>query len=235
MTNKKIDYKLLIKSTINGFIEHKVFKMSASLAYITIFSIGPFLLVLLYLSDIFLGRQAIEGTIYYQIKTFIGPNGAQQIQNIIKNLRVSDTNSTAGFIGIATLLFGATSVFAEIQDSINTIWGIKTKNKSGFWLYLKARILSFGVIGSIGFILLVSLGLSSLIDVLSDALTNQFSNGAIAIIYSINIVVTFIITSLLFGAIFTILPDAEIKWKQVKVAAFTTTTLFMVGKMGISF
>lgn len=235
MANKKIDYKLLIKNTIEGFIEHKAFKMSASLAYITIFSIGPFLLVLLYLSDIFWGRQAVEGTIYYQIKTFIGPNGADQIQNIIKNLSVSNASSFAGIVGIATLLIGATSVFAEIQDSINTIWGIKPINKSGIWLYIKARILSFGVIGSFGFILLVSLGLSSLIDVLSDTLTKQFSESALAIIYIVNIGVTFIITSLLFGAIFTILPDAEIKWKQIKVAAFTTTTLFMVGKMGISF
>ncbi|WP_366183946.1 YihY/virulence factor BrkB family protein [Flavobacterium ovatum] len=225
----------VIKHTINSFSEHKVLKMSASLAYITMFSMGPLLLVLLYLSDLFWGREAIEGRIFYQIKNFVGPSSAQQIQTIIENLSLSQSGTMAGFIGVITLLIGATSVFAEIQDSINTIWGIKPKKKSGFWLYFKSRLLSFGVIGSFGFILLVSLGISTIMDALSDHIFASYSSTFYYFIYTFNSLITFIIISLLFGSIFTILPDAQIKWKQVRLASFGTAILFMTGKFFISF
>lgn len=225
----------VLKDSFNGFLEHKVMKMSAALAYTTMFSLGPLLLVILFLSDIFLGREAVEGTIYGQIKNFVGPSSASQIQDIIENLSLSNKGNIAGIIGVVTLLIGATSVFAEIQDSINTIWGIKPKKRSGFWLFLKARLLSFGVIGSFGFILLVSLGVSTVMDTLSDRFFSQFIDSYFYIVYIINNLITFSIISLLFGAIFTILPDAEIKWRQVKLASFTTAILFMLGKFLISF
>lgn len=225
----------VVKQAFQGFLEHKVLKMSAALAYTTMFSMGPLLLVILYLSDFFLGREAIEGTIYSQIKNFVGPSSAKQIQTIIENLSLSNDGNLAGLIGVITLLIGATSVFAEIQDSINTIWGIKPKKKSGFLLYLKARLLSFGVIGSFGFILLVSLGISTLMDTLSERFFSQFSENLFYIIYIVNSLLTFIVISLLFGAIFTILPDAQIKWRQVRLASFTTAILFMIGKFLISF
>ena len=225
----------VLKETVSGFLAHKVLKMSAALAYTTMFSIGPLLLVILFLSDIFLGREAIEGTIYGQIKNFVGPASAEQIQTIIQNLALSDEGFMAGLIGVITLLIGATSVFAEIQDSINTIWGIKPKKRTGFWMFLKARLLSFGVITSMGFILLVSLGISTVLDAMSERFFSQFSDIAIYIIYTSNTLLTFIIISLLFGSIFKILPDAEIKWKQVRLASFVTAVLFMIGKFLISF
>lgn len=225
----------VIKKSANGFLEHKILKMSAALAYTTVFSMGPLLLVILFLSDFFWGRKAIEGTIYNQIKSFVGPSSANQIQTIIENLSLSKDGTLAGIIGIITLLIGATSVFAEIQDSINTIWGIKPKKKSGFWLYLKSRLLSFGVIGSFGFILLVSLSLSTILDFISQTLFSQYSETAFYLLYIGNTLLTFIIISLLFGAIFTILPDAEIKWREVRLASFTTAILFMIGKFLISF
>ncbi|MES2574202.1 MAG: YihY/virulence factor BrkB family protein [Bacteroidota bacterium] len=227
----------VLKNAANGFSEHKVLKMSAALAYTTMFSMGPLLLVILFLSDLFWGsgREVAEGTIYEQIKDFVGPSSAAQIQTIIENLAISDKGNISGIIGGITLLIGATSVFAEIQDSINTIWGIKPKKHSGFWLYLKSRLLSFGVIGSFGFILLVSLGISTIMDTLSDRFFSQFSDSLFYVVYIINSLITFIIISLLFGAIFTILPDAEIKWRQVRLASFTTAILFMIGKFLISF
>lgn len=225
----------IIKNASTNFLKHKVFKMSASLAYTTMFSMGPLLLVILFLSDLFWGRQATEGTIYTQIKNFVGPSSAEQIQIIIENLAISDKGNLAGLVGGITLLIGATSVFAEIQDSINTIWGIKPKKQSGFWLYVKARMLSFGVIASFSFVLLVSLGISTLMDTLSNQFFSRFSDSLFYVVYIINSLMTFIIISLLFGAIFTILPDAEIKWRQVRLASFTTAILFMIGKFLISF
>lgn len=224
-----------VKNAAESFLEHKVLKMSAALSYTTMFSMGPLLLVILFLSDLFWGNEATEGVIYSQIKNFVGPSSAAQIQTIIENLAISDKGNMAGLIGVITLLIGATSVFAEIQDSINTIWGIKPKKQSGFWLYLKARLLSFGVIGSFGFILLVSLGISTILETLSNQFFSHFSDSLFYVVYVANSIMTFVIISLLFGAIFTILPDAEIKWRQVRLASFTTAILFMVGKFLISF
>lgn len=225
----------VIKDTFDGFLEFKVLKMSASLAYITVFSLAPLLLVILFICDVFWGREAIEGAIYSQVNSFVGTSSAIQIQAMIQNLALSKNSTVAAVIGIGTLLFGATSVFAEIQDSINTIWGLRHKKKSGFWLFVKARLLSFGVIGSLGFILLVALGFSTLLDGISNQLTQTYTEISVVVFYVSNLIATLIITSLLFGAIFTILPDADITWKQVRVAAFTTTILFMFGKFLITF
>ncbi|MEC4005722.1 YihY/virulence factor BrkB family protein [Flavobacterium sp. SUN052] len=225
----------VLKNTKNGFLEHKVFKMSAALAYTTVFSMAPLLLVILYVCDIFWSRAAIEGAIYGQLKNFIGPNGAFLIQSMIKSLSFSNKGTMAGTVGIITLLIGATSVFAEIQDSINTIWGIRPKKKSGFWLYLKSRLLSFGVIGSLGFILLVSLGLSTIMDSLSTQFLTKFSFSLVYLVYILNLIITFLIITFLFGSIFTILPDADISWKQIRVSAITTALLFMLGKFLISY
>ncbi len=225
----------VIKDTFDGFLEFKVLKMSASLAYITVFSLAPLLLVILFICDVFWGREAIEGAIYSQVNSFVGASSAEQIQAMIQNLALSKNSTLAAVIGIGTLLFGATSVFAEIQDSINTIWGLRHKKKSGFWLFIKARLLSFGVIGSLGFILLVALGFSTLLDGISNQLTQTYTEISVVVFYISNLIATLIITSLLFGAIFTILPDADITWKQVRVVAFTTTILFMLGKFLITF
>ena len=229
-----IDFKRfwkVLKNTFTGFLEKKILKLSSSLAYTTVFSIGPLLLVLLYLCDIFWGREAIEGSIYNQLKNFVGEESAIQVQEMIKNLSISNSTSLAGIVGIVMLIIGATSVFAEIQDSINTIWDIRPKKKaSGFWIFIKARLLSFGVIGSIGFILLVSLGISAILDAISNELTSYFPEVLYYVIYVINSLISFLVISFLFGAIFTILPDAEIKWRQVKFASFTTAILFIFGK-----
>ncbi|RAR46530.1 YihY/virulence factor BrkB family protein [Flavobacterium lacus] len=225
----------VIKDTLEGFTEFKILKMSASLAYITVFSLAPLLLVILFICDVFWGREAIEGAIYSQAKSFVGASSAEQLQSMIQNLALSQSSTIAAVIGIATLIFAATSVFAEIQDSINTIWGLRPKKRSGLWLFIKARLLSFGVIGSLGFILLVALGFSTLLDGISNQLTQTYSEISVGFFYVSNILATVIITSLLFGAIFTILPDAEITWKQVRVAALTTTFLFMLGKFIITF
>lgn len=225
----------VLKDTIAGFFEHKVMKMSASLAYITIFSMAPLLLVILYLCDFFFSRDAVEGAIFAQTNAFIGQNAASQLQTMIQGLSVSPKSTLAGIIGFVTLIIGATSVFAEIQDSINTIWGIQPNAKSGIWLYLKSRLLSFGVIGSLGFILLVSLGFSTILDYVSTEFFMNFTFFSKQLFYILDFVVTTIIITLLFGSIFTILPDAEIAWKQVKVASITTALLFMTGKFLISF
>lgn len=224
----------VIHSTLSEFGEHKIMKKSASLAYTTVFSMAPLLMVLLWVVGVFWGANAIEGEIFYQAKDFLGEKSAIQLQEMIKNIAINKSGFPA-VIGIITLLIGATSVFAEIQDSINSIWGIRLKKRSGFWLYFKSRLLSFGVIGSLGFILLVSLGLSALLESLNEKLFSHFSETAVYMVYIGQTFVTLSVITLLFAVIFKILPDADITWKQVRVSSITTAQLFMAGKFLISF
>lgn len=225
----------VIHATFSEFGEHRIMKKSASLAYTTVFSLAPLLMVLLYVVGLFWGTNAIEGEIFYQIKDFLGEKSALQLQEIIKNITLANKGGISAFIGLITLLIGATSVFAEIQDSINSIWGIRLKKRSGFWLYFKSRLLSFGVIGSLGFILLASLGLSTILDSLNEKLFSHFSEAAVYTVYIGQTLVTLIIITSLFAVIFKILPDAAITWKQVRVASLITAFLFMIGKFLISF
>jgi len=235
---KKISFKGLIevfKNAFTGFGDDKVTKLSGALAYYTVFSMGPLLIVIISLCGIFLGREAVEGKIYSQLAGFVGSDTAAQLQQIIKNASLAGKSQVAAIIGGITLLVGATTVFAEIQDSINQIWGLKPKPKRGWLKMLQNRFLSFSVIISLGFLLLVSLGISSIIDGFSERLRASFPDVTVVVFYIINIVITLIVTAIIFGVIFKVLPDAQIKWRDVMSGSIATALLFMLGKFGISF
>jgi membrane protein len=225
----------LLKNSFKGFGDDKVVKLSGSLAYFTVFSIGPMLIVIIYFADIFYGRAAVEGTIFRQMQSFIGPGPAEQVQSIIRNATLTGQSKVAATLGFVTLLIGATGVFAEIQDSINMIWNLKPKPKHGFKKLLLNRLLSFSVVIGLGFILLASLVINSLIEGLMDRLQESFPHVTVVLIYIVNLLLTFVITTLLFGIIFKVLPDAIIKWKDVLTGAIVTALLFMLGKFAITF
>jgi membrane protein len=222
-------------NSFNGFLDDKVLKLSGALAYFTIFSLGPMLIVAIFFADIFYGRDAIEGNIYLQTKSLIGPAAAIQIQEVIKNASLSGKTHFTAIIGFITLLVGATSVFSEIQDSVNMIWNLKAKPKKGWLKILVNRVLSFSVVVGLGFLLLVSLIITALVEAMSNHLYHVFPHITVAIVYLVNLLLTLIITTLLFSVIFKVLPDAKIKWKDVLVGSITTAILFMLGKFGITF
>lgn len=226
---------LVLKETFTGFSENKVLKLSAALAYYTVFSMGPLLIVIISLCGIFLGREAVEGQIYDVLREFVGNDTASQLQEIIRNAAVGDQSLFAVLVGGIVLLIGATTMFAEIQDSINTIWGLKPKPKRGWLKLLKNRFLSFSVIVSLGFLLLVSLALSTLIEMLSDRLQQSFPDITVTLFYIINLALTLAISTLVFATIFKVLPDAKIKWRDVFAGALVTSILFMGGKFAISY
>jgi membrane protein len=225
----------VLKDSFTGFSNDRIMKLSAALAYYTVFSVGPLLIVIVFLCSFFFGREAIEGTIYGQIEGFVGHDAAIQLQEIIKNAAIGGKGKVAAIIGIITLVIGATSMFAEMQDSINMIWNLKAKPNSGWWPFIKNRLLSFGVIGSLGFLLLVSLSISGLIEALSNRLRNHFPDLAVTLFYIINLAINFGVIATLFAVIFRVLPDARIKWKDVMAGAIATGVLFMIGKFAISF
>lgn len=234
---KKFSTKFLwtsLKESFNGFSDHKVTKLSASLAYYTTFSLGPLMIVIIFIAGKFLGEEAVQGGIYAQMKSFIGPNAAEQIQTIIKNAAINGKSGVAAVIGIITLLIGATTVFGEIQDSINSIWGVKAKPKAGIMKLVMNRLLSFGMIASLGFLLLVSLAITAIVETIGNRLKEIFPDVAVVLLYIINLVLTLGITTILFAIIFKVLPDIKIKWKDIWPGAIATAILFMIGKFLIS-
>jgi len=225
----------VFKNSFSGFDEDRIMKLSGSLAYYTVFSMGPLLIVIISLCGLFLGKEAIEGKIYSQLTGFVGRDTAEQLEEMIKNASLAGKSKLAAIVGGVTLLIGSTTVFAEIQDSINGIWGLKPKPKRGWVKFLQNRFLSFSVIVGLGFLLLVSLGVSSIIDIFSQYLSNRFPEVTLVLFYILNVIITFCITTLIFGVIFKVLPDANIRWKDVIAGAIATALLFMLGKFGISF
>ena len=225
----------IFKKAFQGFGDDKVLKLSGSLAYTMVFSMGPLILIIITTSSFFFGREAIEGRVYGQLENFLGHDTAFQLQEIIKHAAISNKSTLATVIGIIFLFIGATGIFSEIQDSINTIWGVKPKPKKGWVAFLKNRFLSFSVIVGLGFLLLVSLAISALVEAFGNHLKNMFSGISTILIYSINMLVSIGISGLIFAVIFKVLPDAEIKWKDVIIGAGATTFLFLLGKFAISF
>lgn len=233
MTPKKVWH--IVKDSFADFFNNRVLKLSAALAYYTIFSLPGLIIIIIWVSDIFYGQDAVEGTVYRQIAGLVGKDAAAQIQETIRNATLSSESGFATIIGFATLIIGATSVFGEIQDSINLIWRLKAKPRKGKgWLKLIInRLLSFSIVISLGFLLLVSLIINGLMDVLINKLTQAFPHTEVVLAYVFNMVLTFLITSFLFGLIFKVLPDARIQWRHVRAGAFTTAVLFMAGKFVI--
>lgn len=238
-TMKKLTTSIwsITSQSFSDFIDNKVLKLSAALAFYTIFSLPAMLIIIISVSDIFYGRAAIEGTLYHQIAGFVGNEAALQIQQTIRGAALSQSSYFATIVGIVTLLFGATSVFGEIQESINQIWKLKAKPRKGkgFLKLLINRLLSFSLVISLGFLLLVSLLINGLMDLLITRLTSMFPELTVIVVYAVNVIITFGITALLFAMIFKVLPDARIKWKHVKAGAITTALLFMVGKFLIGY
>lgn len=225
----------VLKQTFAGFSNDRIVKLSAALAYYTVFSIGPMIIVIIYVAGLIYGRDAIQGNVFHQLQGLIGVDAAAQIQQMIKNAALNGSGPLAAVIGIVTLVVGATTVFAEIQDSINMIWNLKPKPKKGWLKMIINRLLSFSIIVSLGFILLVSLVLNGLIEALMDRLQAQYPNVTVVVLYIVNLLITFLVIATLFGVIFKVLPDAIIKWKDVAVGAMVTAILFMIGKFGITF
>ncbi|MFZ1255092.1 MAG: YihY/virulence factor BrkB family protein [Saprospiraceae bacterium] len=222
-----------MKASFHEFIEDDAIKLSASLSYYTIFSLPPLLIIIISLCGIFFGEEAVRGELFGQINGLVGNNVALQIQETIKNVKLSNANTFATTVGVFILLVGASGVFSEIQDSLNYIWGIKAKPKRAFLKFLKNRLMSFSMIGSVGFLLMVGLIVNALMDIMSKRLANYFPKDTVYLFYGINIIIVFLIITLLFTVIFKALPDGKIVLRDCIIGASFTAFLFMIGKFAI--
>ena len=224
----------IIVATFMGFIDDNGLKLSASLAYYTMFSIAPFLILVISVVGLFFKHDAATNAIYPQIVHYVGVQAATQIQDILKNLAFSGKSFTALIISIVTLLIGASSTFVEIQDSLNIIWRVKAKPKKGWLKLIQNRFLSFSLIVSLAFLLLASLVVNLIITGLSTDLEHFLPLITGFLFKAINLGITFTVITVLFAIIFKFLPDVKIHWRDVRAGALFTAAFFMIGQYGIN-
>ena len=223
----------ILKAAFNGFLDDMALKFSALLAYYTIFSLAPLLLLMISLAGIFFGSEASQGKIFGEINGFVGNDAAKQIQDMIKHLQMFGKSTVSVILGAVILIFGASGVFGEIQESINIIWQVRPKPKKSWVKVIKDRLLSFSMIATLGFLLLISLVINGALLVMSDHLKSYLPNFTVVFFNVINVVISFIVITVLFCVIFKVLPDVKIRWRDVLSGALFTAVLFMIGRLVI--
>ena len=226
----------LLKQTGQEFLEDKAPQLGAALAYYTVFSLAPLILVLLAAIGIIF-RDDPAGAwnkITQQMSYFLDQSAVQAVQNIAQKASQPGKGLIATVIGVVLALFGASGVFGQLQDALNTIWGVKAKPGGGIWGFLRSRFLSFAMVGGICFLLLVSLTLESLLKGVSHYVQSLLPGG-IVIAMTVYIIFDFGVIVLLFAMIFKFMPDVKIQWRDVWIGAIMTALLFGVGKWALGF
>ncbi|MFN7160686.1 MAG: YihY/virulence factor BrkB family protein [Candidatus Gracilibacteria bacterium] len=223
--------KTLLLDTFSAWQKDNVPRMSAALSYYTVFSLAPLLIIIISVAGIFLGQDAAQGNIVAQMQSLIGQSGATFIQDILKNASKPEASSIAAVIGVITLVLGASGVFSELQSSLNTIWGVKPDPKKGIWGAIKDRFLSFTLVIGVAFLLLVSLSVDAVLSALNDYIASLLSSfAATYMIQGLSVLISFLLITVLFGLIYKVLPDRNLKWRHVIIGALVTSFLFTIGK-----
>lgn len=220
----------LLYDTFDAFLDDNCLKLSASLSYYTIFALAPLLLIVMSLAGFFFGSEAASGEIYNQLNGVLGSDSAMQVQQIIANIQARQATTSGAIIGGLILFVGASGVFTEIQGSINYIWSVKAKPKKSWRKFLINRLLSFSLVLGLGFLLLVSLIISTVLSLLSSKLSEHFPNSTVLLFHLVNGAIVFVIITGLFMVIFKVLPDARISWRDALVGSLFTALLFLGGK-----
>ena len=219
----------LLKETFKEWNDDKASRLAAALSYYTIFSLAPLLIIAIAIAGAVFGDEAAKGEIVRQIQGLVGKDGASVVQTALQNAQKPDTRNIASIISIGVLLFGASNVFAQIQDALNTIWEVQPKPGRSIWQTLRKRFLSFAMVGGVGFLLLVSL----IVNATLATMLNYFSGllpGFDFLWQLANFVISFAVITLLFALIYKVIPDAKIAWNDVWIGSAMTSLLFVIGK-----
>lgn len=230
---------LITKKSFEAWNAADPFRQSAIIAYYAIFSIPSLLVIIIALAGLAFGKEAVQGEISNQISSAMGDDTARQIEEIIAKAGEQKKSIIATIIGLISLILGAMGVFLQLQTSLNLIWEVKVKpelkGKQKWIKLLRDRLFSFGLIISIGFLLLVSLILTTALAAFSTWIKAHLPDFMLFLFQFINFLISFIIISVLFALMYKILPDARIKWRDVWIGAMVTTLLFILGKFGLGF
>jgi membrane protein len=220
----------LVRDSVSAWIDDFAPSMGAAISYYTVFSIAPLLLIVIAVAGLVLGREAASGQIFAQLQGLLGDEGATAIQGMVESASLSGKSLFATAIGVVTLIIGATTVFTELQSALDRIWeSPAAEKKEGIWSLLRSRVLSFGMILAIGFLLLISLVLSAALSALGSWWAPMFGGWEI-LLQVVNLVVSLVVVTLLFAMIYKFLPRAKIGWHDVWIGAAATALLFTLGK-----
>lgn len=224
---------VLLKDTFTQWLEREPFRGSAVIAFYTIFSLPGLLVIIINITGYFYGEEAVTNRISAEVGEMIGSQTAQDVEAIIASAGQNDDSTMASLVGIATMIFGATGVFYQLQQTLNLIWEVKPQPKQKIVKLVMDRIFSFGLILAVGFLLLVSLALSAILSVLSEWVSYYFSGAFNFLFRILDFSLSLAVITFLFGAIFKFLPDAEVRWKDVWVGALVTAILFVIAKIAL--
>jgi membrane protein len=221
----------LFRDSAKGFIADEVTRKAASLAYYTLFSLAPLLIISIAVAGAFFGAEAARGEIIAQIRGLVGDEAAVAIEGMLRNASRPEASAWAAVIGFATLIFGATTAFAELKLGLDQIWEAPPAKTQGIWYTIRTRLLSFGVILSVGFLLLVSLVFSAAVSALQNVWLLQESTGLV--LQAVNLALSFVLVAAMFAMLYKLLPSVRIAWRDVIIGSLVTALLFSVGKFFI--
>lgn len=223
---------LLLKETVGAWSEHRALRLGAALAFYTIFSIAPLFLIVLAIAGFSFGEEAARRQLFDQLNGLVGQQGGEAIQAVVASADKPKAGAWATVVAVFTLFIGATGVFVQLQDALNTIWQVRREPGRGFRRFLKDRLLSFAMVLVIGFLLLVSLVISAGL-----AALGKFMSGLVpaqAIVWQVlNFLISLGLIGLLFAMIFKVLPDVKIAWREVWMGALLSAILFNLGKFAL--
>jgi membrane protein len=227
MQNKNI--VSVLSCTVSEWFEHRASSMGAALAFYTLFSLAPILVLVLAIAGWFYGPQAAQGQLFAELRGLVGAQGAEAIQLVLAGARNKEEGRLATMAAGALLLFGATSVFAELKASLDAIWQVPPLTRGTAWDVIRTRLLSFGMILVLAFLLMVSLVVSALLTLLGKFWGSHWGDAGM-VLSALNYVIGFVVISALFGAIFKLLPRIKLSWHDVTMGAMGTAALFSLGK-----
>lgn len=221
------DIWTMLKETVTDYMDDNALSRGAAIAYFTVFSIAPMLVICIAIAGLVFGQEAAQGAMVGQLQGLMGQQGAEALQAMVASAGNKSSGILATVIGVVTLLITATGVFGEMQSALNAIW--KAEPKAGLSGLVRARAASLGLIGALGFLLIVSLVASAALTAVG-AYLNSFLPGAKMILQIVNFIVSFLLISVLFAAVYKILPDRKLSYRDVAVGAVATAFLFTIGK-----
>ncbi len=230
MKIKMKDIGAILKKTAISWNDADPFRQSATISYYAIFSIPGLLIIIIWIAGLFYGDEIVRGEINTQISEMMGGETAQSLDGIVEESAVGDVSLLMKIVGIGALLFGATTLFFQMQKTLNYLWDVEAVPENNLKKFIVDRVSSLGLILVIAFLMLITLVLSSMFAVVSDWITASFGNSVYFLLEGANFIISFLIVAVLFALMFKVLPDVEIEWKSVWIGALVTSLLFSIGK-----
>ena len=224
----------LLKSTVVEWIDDNAARVAAALAFYTLLSMAPLVVLSISIAGFVLGEESARAHLVQEVGGMVGPEAAGALKTVIESAHQSDSGVISSIIGVVVLLLGASGVFGELQYALDTIWGVKPKPKRGIAGVIRDRLFSFSMVVAVAFVLLVSLVVSAVLSGVGRFMSDSLPGGA-TLWQALNIIVSLGVVTVLFAMIFKVVPDVEIRWRDVWVGAFVTAALFSAGKYLLGF